>query len=390
MAQTLMRGLGLGGAGAAALAPSAAGSEADGASTLNKLMAQKDALAKQRAAAQAERDLQIKGGGGVKGGRGPNYDKATKELERIDQMMATTDVMIQSEMARNSPEGILQAERERKAFEEEKEAKERGLPFRERVLPGWAQDAVIPAATLAGVLLTRKVAGGANAEYQRALDRFMSAQKTGDVAGMALGKAQLAELEKFSLGNAAKTAGSALLPAEVRGVETLIDLGKPTDTRAFKEADERIHDPWAVGRDVVGTGISSLFAYGAGSKFAKPSPDRSLGRAIVKDPYAGAAKLADDHGSTLELTESLRRLGQSVPDAAALSANPAEMSPMARMLLEGPLKGPPPPPAASSNPTPSFLDSPANRNFAGHHSQYQKRDSGGNFTKGKPDYPDKK
>ena len=397
-ASPLVQALGLGG-GALALTSGDAGSGEP--STLDRLLGRQAELARQRAAAIAERDAQTSGKNGAKAGRGPNYDKSVAEIERIDRQSSELTPLLKAEQERarleeynKSPQGQLEAQQKRKAFEDEQAAKDRGKPVREN-LPSWAQDLVIPASTIAGVALTRHLTGKSNAEYQRALDRFMNGQKTGDVAAMALGKAQLAELEKPSIMGAAKTAGSALLPAEVRGLETAIDLAKPNDTRAHQEANDRIHDPWALAREMGTTGASSLFAYGAGSKTARPHVDRSLGRAIANgNPYAGAPQLADDYGTALRLSEDLRMLGQTGHGAPAQPPTAPASSASSSLVraLAAQDQGQLPPPSGASSPTDlakALMDSPANRNFAGHHSRYQKRDSDGSFTRGRPEYPDK-
>lgn len=330
------------GLGGASLLASPAGSEDRPGAAMERMLQDKTDLMKQRAAAQADLDAQAKGGKGKDGkpiaaGRGLQYDAAAKRLTDIDTQLGETNAMIRTEQKRaldkeaaerklleqQSPEAKLKAEQDRKAFEDEQAAKDRGKPVREN-LPGFLQDMVIPAATLAGYGLTRKIAGNANAEYAGALERFLAGQKTGNVPEMALAKAQLAKLEKPGFWQGAKTAGSAMLPAEIRGMETAIDLNKDPESRAYKEANTRIHDPWAVGRDIVTTGLSSGLAYGAGSKLAKPIVDRSLGKAIAENPnpYAAAGPLAEGYGSALRLTEDLGRLRQNAPGAEALGATP--------------------------------------------------------------------
>lgn len=224
--------------------------------------------------------------------------------------------------------------------------KDRGKPVREN-LPEWGQDLVIPAATVAGTLLTRHFAGKSNAEYKRALDGFMKAQAEGNPAEMAVRRTQLADLEKPNIGRGLKTAASALAPFEVRGMETAIDLNKDPSSRAFKEANDRIHDPWSVGRDLVSTGASSALAYGIGSKMASPYVDRSLGRAISStNPYAGAADLAKNYGTALRAGEDLQALRPSVGGAPL-----EERSLLQRLLGTGSAKGVPEPQPTIPRPT---------------------------------------
>ena len=161
--------------------PSAAGlgmfampSSAADTTTLDRLLAQKDALSKQRAAAQSERDKQAAGDktSGIKPGRGPNYTASMDELRRLDEQSSKLDGMIAEEMRRNSSEGMLQAERERKAFEEQERAKEYGKPIREHLSPALA-NAVPAISTAAGIAAMAAMKGRYNKEYGRALESYL-------------------------------------------------------------------------------------------------------------------------------------------------------------------------------------------------------------------------
>lgn len=327
---------------------------AEPASTMDRLVIQKDALTKDRAKAVADRDAQTAGkakgpdGKPIPAGRGPKYDAAVAEVARIDQMLATTDTLIAGELKRvaakeaetaavrkqNSPEAQLAAEKQRKTFEAEQLAKEYGKPIREH-LPPMLANAVLPVATLGGLALSRYLGGKFNAEYTRALEGFKSAQKATDVPAMALHQKQLQVLENPSFGQKAATVAAAGLPFEVRGMETLIDAAQSSDTRANQEAWARLKDPIKLGIDVGAAVGSSALAHSVGRKIASNAPDRSLGKAIASEkPYGGAQGLADDYGSALKLTEDLGRLRQSAdgvptPPPIPLQSLPAGSAPKA-------------------------------------------------------------
>jgi hypothetical protein len=309
------------GAGAAAT-PSTVGSAED---ALGQMTKQLDELIKQRAEeqatmgrSQAARDLQFKGDPKKKiaPGVGPAHkaaqDEATEgaaRLKRMDDEISKLGKRIEVEQYNRSPAGVLEAEQKRRDFENKKKAEEFGKPIREH-LPPWAADAVPIAATLAGIGSMAYLKGRANKEYGRAIDAFRTAQKADDVPEMALRQAQLADLGKGTVGQKATTAIAALLPAEVRLIETVIDANKDPESRASKEAWARIKDPGKLAWDVGTTGLSSALAYGIGSKYAPHQhPDRALGKVIAsRSPYGGAPALADDYADALGAGENLRRL----------------------------------------------------------------------------------
>lgn len=343
------------GLGAMALPADASPPQVAEGSVLDRLIEQRKALIEQRAKDQAERDLQSKGDPkrGIKPGVGKNHEGATKGMERIDEQIAKLDGMIEKELTvvqkrkfDESPEGVLLAEKAKKAFEEQQAEKERGRPVRERLLPGFLQDAVIPAATYAGYRLTKGIVGKQNAEHQGAINRFLEAQGANDVPAMALAQAQLQKLNNpgfwSSLGQGTKTALSALLPAEIRLGEAAIDLSKGPETRAFKEQSERLHDPYLLAADVGLPLLSSGLAYGAGSKMAKPYVERSLGKAIADspNPYSGSGPLAAGYGRALELSESLGRLRQTGPASPAPAATPLRSSPIEEAVVVPPTPAP--------------------------------------------------
>jgi hypothetical protein len=365
---------------------------AEGASILDQLLAQQTALTRQRAAAQAERDAQAKGdpAKGIKAGRGPNYDKSVAEVERIDRQLEAIGKQIDAERYNRSPEGILKAERERKAFEEGERAKEYGKPIRE-YLPPVVANSIPVMATALGALATRGMTGRFNREYQRALEGYRAAEAQGNVAEMALRRAQLAELERPALSKTLTTAAAAGLPAEVRLAETVIDANRDPNSRASKEAWARIHDPMAMTFDAGTALLSSGVAYGLGSKFAPNQPDRSLGKAIIGEPYKNALGLADDLATAREAGAALRSEGlpRPSPASAAPPTVPAAL----------PLPAPPgqsPGPGPSPNPRGPSLSQVlkqldiANSNRR-HHSNFQPRGQKANpgaFKKGKPEYPE--
>jgi hypothetical protein len=347
LAQRLAGLVGMGGAGAVAGMPSEVGS-AD--NSLDQMTHQLNALIKQREAAQAERESQVKGGKGITPGRGKNYEAANEELRRVDDAIGKMTKIIEVERYNQSPAGVLEAETKRKAFEDQKKAEEYGKPIREH-LPAWASNALPAIATGAGIGTMMVLKGRANKEYGRALEGFREAEKGGNLPEMALRRAQLADLEKGTVGGKLATGAAALLPAEVRLIETVIDANNDPKSRASKEAWARIKDPASLAWDVGTTGLSSALAYGIGSKFAPHQPDRSLGRAIAaQNPYGGATHLADDYGSALKLSEGLRRLRQSAPGAQALEANPPAPPDLAKVLAQpSPTQGQLPPRAGGPN-----------------------------------------
>ena len=374
----------LAGLGALALPADASPPQAAEGSVLDRLIEQRKALMDQRAKDQAERDLQTRGDPkrGIKPGIGKDHKGATEGMARIDEQIVKIDRMIETELAAvqkrkydESPEGVLAAEKAKKAFEEQQAEKERGRPVRERLLPGFLQDAVIPAATYAGYKLTKGIVGKQNAEHQGAINRFLEAQGANDVPAMALAQAQLQKLNNpgfwSSLGQGTKTALSALLPAEIRLGEAAIDLSKGPETRAFKEQSERLHDPYLLAADVGLPLLSSGLAYGAGSKMAKPYVERSLGKAIADNPnpYSGSGPLAAGYGRALELSESLGRLRQTGPAAPTPAATPLRSSAVEEATVVPPTIAAPaapalaPPPASAAVPSPMLtkpLPSPAN------------------------------
>jgi hypothetical protein len=260
---------------------------------LDRMLDQQRELTAQRKAAQAERDLQVKGGGAIKGGRGPNYNKAQEELERLDVELGKLSTQIGTAQEGMTPAAKLKAERDRAAFEETERAKEFGKPIREYLPPALANSVPI-IATGAGILATRGITGKFNAEYNAALNGYRTAEKAGDVAEMALRRAQLAKLEETTVGNTLPTVLAAGLPAEIRLTETAIDANRDPHSRAYTEAWDRIKDPAAMAFDVGTAALSSGVAYGLGSKFAKNPPERSLGQAIVTPYHKNAISLSDD------------------------------------------------------------------------------------------------
>lgn len=311
---------GLLGLGALATPASANPPGAAEGSPLDRMIAQRDALMKQRAAAQGERDVQRKGDPkkNVKPGEGTNYTAANKELERLDTQIGTLDSMIakaqEADLKRQhaeSPEGLLEAEKARKAFEEAERAKEYGKPIREH-LPPWMANSVLPASTIAALMLSRHLGGKFNKEYNSALSAYREAETAANLPEMALRQTQLRALENPGLGSRATSAAAALLPFEARFVETGIDASRDPSTRASQEAWERLGDPKKLGIDLGLSLGSSAFAGSLGRKLAPNAPDRTLGRAIASEaPYAGGPALADDFGSAFAAGENLRRLRQS-------------------------------------------------------------------------------
>jgi hypothetical protein len=335
-------------------------------SALDRLLQQQKDLSEQRATAQRERDAQMKGGGGRRPGVGPAYDAANADIARLDAQLGQLQPLIAEELKRKaradylaSPEGKLEMEREQKKFAEEQAKAERGKPTREK-LPEWAQDFVIPAAGVAGAGITYGLTRRGNNQYNAAVERFMKAQKAGNPAEMALAQEAVKALESPSLASTLTKYTAAGLPAEVRMYELYNDLKKDPESRAFKEADKRIHDPMMLGLDIGGSLASSLIAYGLGSKLA-PTADRAMGAAIAKrNPYENAPSLADGLATAQRAGEGLRKLG---PDGAGelprlLQAEqakglpaptPTAAQPSSGGNLPAPLEGPGPVPAASAN-----------------------------------------
>ena len=170
----------------------------------------------------------------------------------------------------------MKAERERKAFEEAERAKDYGKPIREYLPPALANSIPIMA-TAVGALATRGMTGRFNREYQRALEGYRTAETQGNVAEMALRRAQLAELEKPALSKTLTTTAAAGLPAEVRLAETVIDASRDPNSRASKEAWARIHDPAAMAFDVGTSLLSSGVAYGLGEQIRAQSAGQIVG-----------------------------------------------------------------------------------------------------------------
>lgn len=207
------------------------------------------------------------------------------------------------------------------------DASNRGRPIREYLPPALANTLPIWAG-VAGGLLARRSFNKYNAEYNSALEGYRGAEKTGDAAEMAIRKNQLAGLETNTPWKDPSTYLAAGLPLELRGMEHVIDANRDPSTRAYQEAQTRIHDPAAVAFDV-GTGLfSSATALGLGAKLSKAQPERSLGRAIASEnAYGDAPKMAEQLGTALRAGEDLKALRPS-----SLDADPARRSLLQRLF----------------------------------------------------------
>jgi hypothetical protein len=232
-----------------------------------------------------------------------------------------------------------------------KEQETRGAPLREMLPPILSK--TVPVWTGAiGAGLTRGVFNKFNAEYNAALNGYRAAETTGNAAEMAMRRAQLKDLEANTPWKNPVTYLAAGVPMELRTLEHVIDMRNDPETRAYKEANARQHDPWAVAQDV-GTGILSAgTALGLGAKFSKDQPERSLGRAIVSgEGYADAPALARQYGTALQAGEDLRGAYPSLSPRP-----PEERSLLQRLLGIGrPEAAPSPPPTArpaTSGPSP--------------------------------------
>lgn len=354
--------------------------------TLGRLLQQQDALMKQRDKAAIERE------GQAKTGRGPLHQNASNELERIDSQLRELNMVIRDEQRRvaekekfeqkraadkaywESPEGKLEAEKRQKQAAIDEENRLKGLPTRER-LPGWAQDWVIPAAGVAGAGLTYALTRRTNNQYNDVVSKFLDAQARGDVPGMTLAQGAMQKLESPGFWNTAGKIGSAMLPVEVRGYELYNDLKKDKNSRAYKEANEKIHDPVALGVDVGGALLSAGLAGSIGAKLAPLKDPR--GAAIARaNPYEGAQQLSEGLSAALSdsgkirqqlpppaptspepsggLVQSLlRRLGVGGSSAPAAQP-PAPTSPAPQLQLEGPRQSAKPP--AEAGPSQAIVD----------------------------------
>ena len=139
---------------------------------LQQLMQQRQSIDNQRAVATADRDAELKGKGGAKAGRGPNYDAKQVEIERLSKELATIDGFIADERRNQSPQ--YKAEMEKVG---EAEAVRRQMlgeapkPFHQEY-PNWAKiqpavPALASAITVGGTALVDALASRIGARNWR-------------------------------------------------------------------------------------------------------------------------------------------------------------------------------------------------------------------------------
>jgi hypothetical protein len=255
-------------------------------------------------------------------------DAATREITKIGQTKfrgKPEEANASREQAAKPYNGIIEkaqlriAQINAAADAEAKERETRGAPVRESLPPILSKTMPIWTGVL-GAMATRGIFNKWNAEYNSALNAYRAAAKTGDVPQMALRQTQLQKLETHTPWKNPVTYLAAGLPAELRLGEHAIDMRNDPESRAHKEADARMHDPWAVGQDVGTSLLSAGTALGMGAKFSKDQPERALGKAIAsREAYQAAPELADDYATALRAGEGLRKQHPSL-----LAAQPDE------------------------------------------------------------------
>ena len=190
----------------------------------------------------------------------------------------------------------LQGDADREAQEKET----RGAPVREMLPPILSKTLPITTGIIGG-MATRGIFNKYNKEYNNAVTAYRDAERTGNAAEMSMRAKQLSNLESNTPWSKPQTYLAAGLPLELRAAEHGIDMRSDADSRAYKEANATMHDPYAIGREV-GTGLLSAgTALGLGAKFSKDQPERALGKAISSGTaYDDAPALARQYETALQ------------------------------------------------------------------------------------------
>jgi hypothetical protein len=251
------------------------------------------------------------------GARKPYYDTITKAEERIAKLQADADA-------------------------ETQEREQRGAPIRESLPPILSKTMPIWTGVLGG-MATRGIFNKWNKEYNGAVQAYRNAEKTGNAVEMSMRKNQIGDLEKNTPWKNPVTYMAAGLPLELRAAEHGIDMRAGEDTRAYKDANRRIHDPYELGYDV-GTGILSAgTALGLGAKFSKDQPERALGRTIAAGTaYDDAPLLAAKYENALQAGQALPVARPAAPQAAPtlwnrLFGTPPQTPPAAAAPAQSPI-----------------------------------------------------
>ena len=275
--------------------------------------------------------------------------------------------------------------------------------------------AALPLSGLAGSLLLTRL--GLN-KINRAGAGYAAQAETARLAGDKEAQAQaILMADKFAQSEPLKKlgvlAGAPLANVEARALPDQMDvMTMPPEAPARQRAMDRMSNVPEYLLHSVPAYVGGAAATYTGSKLAGPSsgPEVAATRAYLRglepnqSPQQIAVEIAKRDGDLARaLAEPRSGPAQLGPSTTRAPANPdpgavgraaqteeaAALPALLRALMD---QGQLPPPAGASSPTDlakALMDSPANRNFAGHHSRYQKRDSDGSFAKGRPEYPDK-
>lgn len=158
------------------------------ARALLNLYSQRESLDTRRA--EAERKAAVQ----ERTGRGPKWNEAMDQVQKITNELAGVDRLIAEEQKRGSPEYQIEVEKKRKAAEEEQRAKDAATPTRERYAEIMPYVPVITGAVAMGLggLLKARAISNFNKEVGELTKRWLGAVENGNKA-LAKGNKQAAE-----------------------------------------------------------------------------------------------------------------------------------------------------------------------------------------------------
>lgn len=376
--------------------PFATASEAgDGSENpLHGLLTDRASKVRQRDEALAEAKRQ------ERTGRGPRWEAAMSEVNRLENELAALDSMIADMQRRNSPEYQMELEQKRKEMEEAEQREFQNKPFVERYPTAAA--ALTYGAPIASGVLAGTAIGKLNRMGRMLAESADKARKAGDMqefANLANRAHRFQQMAPWAKGAAVGEA--ALLPAELRAGADFIDKkALPPWSEARKAAEEKMtlenlpNYLSGMGLDVLSGAIGASTG-GLMSKVLTRDPKVDLKG--VTDYLKGidTKNLSPDDIAPI-LYDRARRARESAAASGRQASAPTQPS-LSTALKAGGATPPRSSGASSSTqassapslpaPTSQPMTSTAPNQPSVHHSVLQPRNKDGKWKKGKPRKP---